>query len=219
MKIKCEIDNIRTLRKGMKLTLAISDKETKEVMKSIYNFMDKPITVEFLIDADEYAERLKQITPEQRKKIYAIYRDIASYTGEDIESIKAETKRSFIQATKWEDFSLSNCSKELANEYIEFLVRLCFEMGIPLKETPAEGFEDVEKYLRICLEKKKCAVCGREAEIHHWDVIGIGRDRAKIDDTGLRKIALCRTHHAEAHTIGQKQFQEKYHVYGIVWEG
>lgn len=219
MKFKCEIDNIKTLKKGMKITLAIDDKQTLEVMKNIYNFMDKPIQTEFLIDADEYTDRMKQITPEQRKKIYAIYRDIANYVGESVDNIKTETKRSFINVTEWGEFSLANCEKELANNYIEFLIRLCFEMGIPLKENPAEGLEDIENYLKLCIEQKKCAICGRTAEIHHWDAIGMGRDRNIVDDSNLRKIALCRTHHTEAHTIGEKRFKNKYHVYGVLYDG
>ena len=121
MKFKCEIDNIRTLKKGMKLTLSVDDKQTKEIMKHMYNFMDKPIIVEFLIDEQEQKDRLKQITPNQRKKIYAILRDIEAYTGENIESLKEDTKASFVKATEYEDFSLSDCSKELAADYLELL--------------------------------------------------------------------------------------------------
>ena len=70
MKFKCEIDQIRTLKKGMKITLTIGDKETPGVMKDMYNFMDKPITVELLVDDEEQAKRLKQITPDQRLVLY-----------------------------------------------------------------------------------------------------------------------------------------------------
>lgn len=129
VRFRCEIDNIRTLKKGMKLTLAIGDKETPKVMKDMYNFMDKPITVEILVDEHEQRKRLKQITPEQRKKIYTILRDMEAYTGENIENLRDSTKADFIR--KWEDFSLSDCSKELAADYIEYLIQLCFEMGVP----------------------------------------------------------------------------------------
>lgn len=219
MRFNCEIDNVKTLKKGMKITLAIDDKQTIEVMKHIYNFMDKPIIVELLIDEKEQRERLKQITPEQRKKIYGILRDIETYTGENIEKLKEDTKASFIRATEYEEFSLGNCSKELAADYIEYLIRLCFELGVPLKQNPVEGLEDIENYLKICLEQKKCCVCGADGEVHHVDAIGMGRDRGKVDDSEYRKMCLCRVHHSEYHDIGIEDFQEKYHVYGIVWEG
>jgi len=219
LKFNCEIDNIKTLKKGMKITLAIDDKQTIEVMKHIYNFMDKPIIVELLIDEKEQKERLKQITPEQRKKIYAILRDMEAYIGENIEKLKQDTKASFISVTEYEEFSLSNCSKELAADYIEYLIRLCFELGVPLKQNPVEGLEDIENYLKLCLEQRKCCVCGRPGEIHHVDTIGMGRDRIKVDDSEYRKMCLCREHHTEYHTIGPEEFEKKYHVYGVVWEG
>ena len=35
----------------------------------------------------------------------------------------------------------------------------------------------------------------------------------------LRKICLGRMHHTEAHTIGINAFEDKYHVYGVLWNG
>ena len=218
MKFNCEIDNIKTLKKGMRITLAIDDKQTIEVMKHIYNFMDKPIIVELLIDEKEQKERLKQITPEQRKKIYAILRDMEAYIGENIEKLKQDTKASFISVTEYEEFSLSNCSKELAADYIEYLIRLAFELGVPLSENPIECIEDIENYLKLCLDHRKCCICGKPGEIHHVDAIGMGRDRTSIDDSQYRKMCLCRGHHTEYHTIGPEEFEKKYHVYGVVLE-
>ena len=218
MRFKCEIDNIRTLKKGMKLTLSLDDEQTREIMKHIYNFMDKPITIDLLIDEQEQRERLKQITSEQRKKIYAILRDMENYIGDSVESLKEKTKSSFIKATEYEDFSLSNCSKELAADYIEFLITLCFEMGVPLRDRPIDAFEDVDRYLYLCLNKKVCAVCGAPGEVHHVDTIGMGRDRRTVDDSDYRKICLCRTHHSEAHQSGMEVFQKKYHIYGVIWD-
>lgn len=64
-----------------------------------------------------------------------------------------------------------------------------------------------------------CEITGyqKPAEIHHWDAIGMGRDRKKVDDSKHRKIALCREHHTEAHAIGRDTFGDKHHVYGILF--
>lgn len=59
-------------------------------------------------------------------------------------------------------------------------------------------------------------MCGRPGEIHHVDAIGAGRDRRYVDDSGYRKICLCREHHTAAHQRGMKAFEQMYHVYGIV---
>ena len=218
MRFKCEIDNIRTLKKGMKLTLSLDDEQTREIMKHIYNFMDKPITIELLIDDEEQAIRLQQITPEQRKKIYALFRDIASYTGNTPENEKENMKTLFIQHTHHEPFSLSNCSFELASDFIEWMINFAFENGIRLSEHPLNTLDDIERYVRMSLKHRVCAICGRRGEIHHWDSIGMGRDRTKVDDSSNRKICLCRTHHTEAHTLGVKSFEEKYHIYGVIWD-
>lgn len=218
MKFNCEIDNVKTLKKGMKITLAISEKDTIHVMKNIYNFMDKPVIVDLLVDGDKQKEKLNWITGNQRKKIFAIIKDLADFIVEDKESMREKVTQSFLQATEYEQFSLSNCSRELAKDFIEYLITLAFELGAPLSEKPTEGLEDIEGYLRICINKKKCCVCGKDGEVHHVDAIGMGRDRKLVDDSEYRKMGLCRVHHSEYHDIGVEDFTEKYHVYGIIYK-
>ena len=215
MKFNCEIDNVKTLKKGMKITLAINEKDTINVMKNIYNFMDKPIEIDLLVDNEKQIEKLNWITDSQRKKVFALIKDIAIETGENKEALRETVEQSFIQATEYEEFSLSNCSKKLAQDFIEYLITLAFELGVNLSENPIKGIEDIEGYLHICIDKNKCCICGKDGEIHHVDAIGMGRDRKLIDDTNNKKMALCRTHHSEAHTIGIENFENKYHVYGI----
>ena len=218
MRFKCEIDNIRTLKKGMKITLSIGEKEMPAVMKDRYRFMDKPLIVDFNIDAAEQQARLNQISPEQRRKIYALFKDISAYTGNSPENEKENLKTLFIQQTHHEPFSLSNCSFELAGDFIEWMINFCFENGIPISEHPLKALDDIERYVRMSLKHRICSICGKPGEIHHWDSIGMGRDRTKVDDSSNRKICLCRTHHTEAHTLGVKSFEEKYHIYGVIWD-
>jgi len=203
----------------MKITLAIDDKNTLNVMQHIYNFMDKPLIVDFGIDGAEQQARLQQISPEQRKKIYALFRDIASYTGNTPDNEKETMKNLFIADTQYGAFSLSNCSWELASDFIEWMINFAFENGVRLSEHPLRTLEDIEKYVRMCLKHKICAICGKPGEQHHWNAIGMGRDRRKVDDSDLRKIQLCRTHHTEVETIGRDSFEKKYHVYGVIWNG
>ena len=219
MRVACEIDNIKTLKKGMKITLAIDDKNTLNVMQHIYNFMDKPLIVDFNIDGAEQQARLQQISPEQRKKIYALFRDISNYTGNSAENEKENMKTLFIQETHYEPFSLSNCSWQLAGDFIEWMINFAFENGVPMAEHPFKRADDIERYLAACLRHRVCCVCGSRGEVHHVDAIGMGRNRAEADDSWNRKICLCRRHHSEAHTIGMAAFEDRYYVHGIVWEG
>src|SRR5690606_38013019 len=142
----------------MKLTLSLDDEQTREIMKHIYNFMDKPITIELLIDDEEQAIRLQQITPEQRKKIYALIRDIANYIGDSVDNTKENLKIEFVQQTEYEMFSLSNCSSELAGEFIDFLINFAFENGVPMAEHPFKRADDIERYLAACLRHRICCV-------------------------------------------------------------
>lgn len=158
----------------------------------------------------------RHITAEQRKKIYATIADIADYTGYLPEEQKEFLKLRHMTETGCKYFSLSNCSVDTAREFINTILDYALYMGVPLTDFGIHRTDDIEKYLYMCLKYRKCAVCGRSlADQHHWDAIGMGRDRNHVDDSELRKIALCRTHHTEAHTIGREAFTKKYLVYGI----
>jgi hypothetical protein len=217
MEIPCEIDNIKTLKKGMKITLTVNDENVKPVMKDIYNFIDRSLLVDFEINSTEEQEKMNQISPAQRKKIYAIINDIAEYTGDNQDYVKELLKKTFIQNTEYEDFSLSNCSRELTNDFMEFIVRVAFRQGVPMKENPFTEFDEIERAMAMCVKYKKCAICGRDGEIHHCEGsrVGMGRDRNKVDDSDSKFIALCRKHHTELHNMSESDFMEKYHVKGI----
>lgn len=159
----------------------------------------------------------RTISAEQRKKIYASTRDIAMYCGEYPSYMKELLKYFFLERTGDEDFSLSNCSMTLARDFISFIIEFAFEHNIPFSDLGVHRTDDIERYLWSCLEYKKCAICGRDSEIHHIDAIGIGRDRLTYDDSEHRKISLCREHHTEAHKTGVETFCKKYHVFGILY--
>ena len=57
---------------------------------------------------------------------------------------------------------------------------------------------------------KRCAVCGRKAELHHVDHVGMGRNRKEICHIGMRALPLCREHHTEIHKVGQTDFLKRY---------
>lgn len=158
----------------------------------------------------------RRITAEQRKKAYATMKDIAAYTGYLPEEQKEWLKYLHISRTGSDYFSLSDCSVDTAKEFINTILDYALEEGVPLSDLGINRTDDIGKYLYFCIRHKKCAVCGRTGEIHHVDAIGMGRDRRKVDDSGSRKICLCRTHHTIAHTKGMDRFEQMYHVYGII---
>lgn len=158
----------------------------------------------------------RHISAEQRKKAYATIRDIADYTGYLPEEQKEWLKYQHMIRTGDSYFSLSNCSMETAREFINTILEFALEEGIPLSENAIERTDDIGRYLYYCIIHKKCAICGRDGEIHHEDAIGMGNDRRKVDDSDYRKICLCREHHMMAHQMGAIRFRQMYKVYGIV---
>ena len=224
MKVPCNIDQIKTLKKGMKITLSVPDEETQSVLKDIYNFHDRDLLVDMKVDEAKEEQKLHEITEDQRKKIYALFRDIAKETGNNKDNVKEELKRKFTQETDFakDTFSLANCERETAADFIEFLISFAFEMGIGIEDNPKEYFDDLERAMHVFLDQGVCAACGADGgddgtvDVHHVDQIQMGHDRTKVDDSDKRKISLCRECHSESHSIGWETFKEKYHVKGVI---
>lgn len=158
----------------------------------------------------------RHISAEQRKKAYATIRDISDWTGYLPEEMKEILKYQHMMRTGDAYFSLSNCSMDTAREFINTIMEFALENGIPLSDNAIERTDDIGRYLYYCLLHKKCAICGKDGEIHHEDAIGMGNDRTKVDDSSYKKICLCREHHTLAHSLGVIRFREMYKVYGIV---
>lgn len=155
----------------------------------------------------------REISAEQRRKVFALVRDIADWCGEEPEYIRKFTMFECRITNGIEPFSLSDCDMSTAREYISYLIDFCFCHGVPTRDTLLNRTDDISKYLYSCLVHRKCAVCNKQADVHHIDTVGMGRDRTKINHSGMEAIALCREHHQEAHTRGQAFF-DKYHIYG-----
>lgn len=161
----------------------------------------------------------RTITAEQRKKAYALLGEIADYMGEMPEYTKRLFKLKFIhdelKGIADDVFSLSNCDVTIAHDFIAYLIDFIIAHEIPTKVPLAELCEDVEKFVYACAMKKICCVCGKKAELHHYDAIGSRYDRDKPVHEGLRALPLCRQHHIRAHEISKETFLEEYHLQPI----
>lgn len=161
----------------------------------------------------------RHITPEQRRKAWALMTEIAAFQGQDKESTYAEQRSAFtlkhLETLQDGLFHLSSATVTTARAFITMLVEIIIEFGIPTKE-PLYGLcDDIERYVYACLMNKKCAVCGRKTELHHVEAVGMGRNRREIDHIGMQALPLCREHHDEAHRIGNPAFLERYHLVSI----
>ena len=121
--------------------------------------------------------------------------------------------------TYGERISLSDSTENTvseANTLLEIVIDFIFEWHIPLKK----GYELLPKntqyYLYKCCKHRKCAICGKPADIHHeTNLVGMGNNRKNHDHTESTFIALCRVHHTERHTMTWESFRNKYHVEAI----
>ena len=177
----------------------------------------KKLSVNGLLKGELRIDDGRHISAEQRKKAYATLGDIADHLGYPPEELKEIMKYRYIAATGDKYFSFSDCSVTTARHFINYILDFALEWNIPMMDTLVDRTDDIDAAVYSSLKHRRCIVCGTEGEIHHWDAIGIGHDRKTFDDSGHRKLCLCRVHHNEAHMIGRKAFEEKHHCYGIVY--
>lgn len=163
----------------------------------------------------------RTISPEQRRKAYALMREIAEWMGDLPEYVKRLMKMEFMvtrmQALQKQIFSLSDCDMTTAREFITYLIDFIIEHDVPTQTPLIELCEDISKYVYACLMHKKCAVCGKHANLHHCEggVIGMGNNRNKVDHIGRPALPLCNEHHNIIHQMGQADFISRYHLVTI----
>jgi len=204
-----QITGIRETDKGTDLMVHIPGEMVQTKIIKYRN--NNAINAEIKIDDG------RTITAEQRKKIFATIKDIGLFTGDHPENMRAFLLYDYCIETGEMPFSLSDCSISQARDYITFIIDFILKENIPLSDAALNRTDDIDRYLWGCLKYKRCCICGKDGETHHWDAIGMGNDRKTFDDTNNRKIQLCREHHNEAHTIGTDSFGVKYHVYGVIY--
>ena len=169
----------------------------------------------FYLPAELHLDDGIHISVDQRKKIYALFRDFAEYTGYTPEYVKELFKEWHAIYTARESYSLAKCSMAIAGELIEFILEEFSMQGAPLSHDTVEKTKDIKAYMYYCIMSRVCCVSGEPADIHHVDAIGMGNNRKKVNHVGRLALPLSRKYHTEIHQIGLKEFIEKYHVFPI----
>jgi hypothetical protein len=158
----------------------------------------------------------RPLSDKQRKSCYAMLREIALWSGYEPDEIKDMMKFNFI-ASLVEDmnqFSLSDAPMSLVAAFQTFLARFIVSHDVPTRRPMLEYVDDVQDYVYNCIINKRCPICGKKADLHHVQHIGMGRDRTEIIHEGLEVLPLCREHHMEIHSMGKADFFKKYHLTG-----
>lgn len=165
----------------------------------------------------------RRITPRQRAACYALLGEIDEYVNGIRSEAGMEEQKNFLKLdfmlkrmtdAERRMFSLSDCSVTTATAFITFLIEFILANDIPTKFPLVEKADDIGAYVYACLANKKCAVCGRHADLHHAEGshVGSGFNRNEVHHLGREVLPLCRAHHEEVHRTGEAEFLEKYHL-------
>jgi len=186
----------------------------------------------------------RSLSPKQRNKIFALVQDITAYTSgydakkaafnetlramqlcyvldlTDSEAVRRALTYHYCDLQGIDLFSLSARGSDAldmstARDFIDWLVELCVENGIPCQDTLLNRCEDIQRYLYACVANRRCCLCGAKADIHEVDKVGAGRNRRKIAHLGQRVQPLCRKHHGEEENIGQAAFDALHHLEAV----
>ena len=163
---------------------------------------------------------------DQHGKVWALIGEIALWAGykaRESSEVNALLKADFLQkrfdslsAAAIKAFSMSDVDVSTASLYIQWLVDFVLENNIPTKRPVTELCEDVQAAVYSAAVHKRCIVCGKRADLHHVDRVGMGGDRHDMCHIGMRALPLCREHHQEAHQHGDAALMDKYHLEPIV---
>ena len=100
----------------------------------------------------------RRISAIQRRKVYALLRDIADWTGYEPQELKELMKYDFL--SQCEDgtqyFSLSDADMTTARNFITYLIDFCVVHAVPCKVSLLQQCEDIERYLYACGAKCSC---------------------------------------------------------------
>ena len=161
----------------------------------------------------------RRISDEQRRKAYALVGEItawAGYMSRERETVNQHLKQRFLmqQVEEYQRFmfSLSDCTVSQAREYITYLIDFCLAEDVHTRVPLMDLADDLERYTYSAFSHKKCVICGKPADLHHVDQIGMGYNRKEKPQLGAMAMPLCREHHGEYHQKGRRVFEELYHV-------
>lgn len=197
-----------TAIKGNQVVITLENREELANL-SLFTTAEQP---QVIVDVQDE----RHISKLQRKKAYAIIAEIAKWSGYLPEECKEWMKYYFTAETGNPYFSFSDTDMTTARRFITFLLDFAIRNKVPMKHSGMTYQDDLDMYMYMSLKHRSCVICGKHADVHHLDTIGMGNNRDLVDHRNKHLIALCREHHQLAHQLGWQTFKEKYHVKGII---
>lgn len=164
-------------------------------------------------DEDNYLEVMaldnRGISPKQNALSHALIGDIASWQGETYPELTKEQLKFHYQGLRRKKFDHHTATKSTAKEWIGFLIEFILDNKVPIPKIYSYLLKQ-NAWFYYCLKYRQCCICLEPADVAHFEAVGMGRNRRKINHSDYRFMALCRHHHREQHTIGLTEFLNKY---------
>ncbi|WP_070002741.1 putative HNHc nuclease, partial [Staphylococcus aureus] len=119
-----------------------------------------------------------KITGKQRRKIFALVKDIEEHTGQPMDYMR----HMFIEYVRTyygydERISLSNCTRTQASRIIEATLDWTFYNDIPLSYKTSNLLKQDKSFLYWSTVNRNCVICGKHGELAHHKAIGRGANR------------------------------------------
>lgn len=216
--------NIELIEEGGEIKLFVpSNKSLKEIYSLINKIQNSEINV----------IKVDRLSLEQSKLIWVLCKEYGDLVGYEREEMREILENEFCSNREIEYFSISPfkkeaCSMEVATEFIQFIIEHSIKQGYNLIIHEGKGenkkirhsrevVPDIRRYVIACLLEKRCAVCGKlcDIELHHWDSVASIGGYDRDDGLQTRFISLCGEHHSQFHTIGEKEFSNRWHIEGV----
>lgn len=205
--------------------LEINENMSVAELKKLHSKLSKGIEI----------KKVDTISDEQMKMLWCIFKDLGELIGYTKEELREELQNKYCSEKKIEYFSISpnkrNCaSKEVANDFIGWIIDWSIYQGynliLHIGKGPNKKFKsardicpNITRYEIACLRNKTCAKCGSKENvtIHHHDTVASTVSNYDKDD-GLqgRMMSLCGRCHALAHTMSKEEFENRYHLQGVM---
>lgn len=154
----------------------------------------------------------RAISPDQRRKIWALINDFSDDTGYSPLEMEQVTKAYYMAETGSDYFSMSNCSMSKASEYLNYVIDFGFANGLPWKTKHMDSIPGDYPLILQCLKHRMCIICGKHADIDHEPPLGAGRNRNHVDNRKYKFLPLCRVHHTIRHQKGIDWFENFYKI-------
>lgn len=156
------------------------------------------------------------ISDEQRRHFLALCGDISEYEGVPVDAVQAKMKYDFMKdedLTEFPSIARNQMKKTTASKLIEFVILHCIENDIPFRKENWYLDQATSKQLFALTMKRICWICGaKKSQLAHYEAVGLGRNRNKIDHTKHHFMCLCHDCHTKQHQMGVERFMKLHHI-------